>query len=195
MTMTCPSHDGPAPMPIVTAGTAARDLGGHGLRHRLDDDRVSARARQRARVLEQAGALRVAAPLHLEAAELGARTAALRPMWPMTGMPAVTRRCTSSATATPPLELHGLGAALLQEAPRGAHAVLERRLVAHERQIGDDVRAPPPRRARRCACDRTTRRASRGSVVAWPCTTMPTLVADEDRVIPASSRGAPNTTS
>ena len=79
--------------------------------------------------------LLVAAPLHLEAAELVHR---------LRRHPDVAHDRDAGAHEAAhqlgdldaALELDRLGAALLDQAPGGAHAVLDRRLVAHERHVG-----------------------------------------------------------
>ena len=58
-------------------------------------------------------------------------------------------------------ELHGGGAAFLEEAAGVAHGFVGVRLVAHERHVGDDDRLARSR-GRRRGCDRGCRPSSRG---------------------------------
>ena len=67
----------------------------------------------------------------------------VRPMWPITGMSTDAMRSIVSATARAALELHRLGAALLDQAAGVGHRVGRAHLVGQERQVGDEQRAAP----------------------------------------------------
>ena len=113
--------------------------------HRLEHDREAAGGLQRERVVEQLLRLAGGAALRLEAAEHVA-DCGVRPMWPITGMPASTIARTRDEHRAGALELDGVGAPLLDEADRVPDRLLVGDLVRAERHVGDHER-PLARRA------------------------------------------------
>ena len=105
-------------------------------------------------------------------------------MWPITGMPAPTMRAHAREHRPGALELHGVGAGLLDEADGVLDRVLVRDLKRAERHVGDDER--PPRAARRPRGSSTSISSIvTGTVESWPRTVIAAESPTRTRSTPA----------
>ena len=126
-------------------------------------------------------ASRVAAALHAEAAEAVHRLRRQADVAHDRDVHARDRARSVSATRSPPSSFTACAPPSFIRRPALRERLLDARLVA----CRTACRRPPARGARRArpgACGRPSRRASPGSVVSWPWTTMPRRVADQQHV-------------
>ena len=109
-------------------------------RHRLQHQREAARCvPARSRPGTAAARRRPARPCALWPPSAVA-VCGVRPMWPMTPMPADTSARTRSSRGAGALELDHVGAAVLEQSPGVGHGLGVGYLVAHERQVADHQR-------------------------------------------------------
>ena len=92
------------------------------------------RALKRHGILVDLACLMPLAALRLVATQRGRRLG-VRPIWPITAIPARLSAATRLTDCAAALELDDIGARLLDEATGVSHGVLVAHLVAHERQV------------------------------------------------------------
>ena len=152
-------------MPIVGIASGRGDLARDVRGDRLEHDRVRAGLLERARVGEQPLAAARIAALDLEAAELVValrREADVAHHRDARGDEPVHELGVDRAA----LELDRVAAALLHQLAGVGHALLDRRLVRHERHVADDVRAARPAGDGAAVVDDLVERDRQGRVVA-----------------------------
>ena len=187
-TSTWPSHPPPAPMPMVGMRSFLRNARGDPVGHHLQHDHGRAGLFQRLRRRRAAAARRRRSCPARGSRPACRPTAGVRPMWPITVMPALRDRAHRSAPSSrPPSSLTASMPASFRKRPALRTASAAVGLVGHERHVADQIGvlcAPPHGLA---VMDHLLHRHRHGRVVAQHDHAQ--RIADQDRVQPGPVGG------